>query len=122
MPYERQAMLSAEGLKSLGFSCAQAPAGNSIRTGNVEKIPLPVGSLIQYPEDRRTLIPNRGEEIRSLRHVGHRPGRVNRARSRKIKPQLRHSAVSRTNRRVLSRVRLRAIWLRWSSASRSGIA
>lgn len=47
MPLERQAMLSAEGLKSLGFSCAQASAGNSIRAGNVEKIPLPVGSLIQ---------------------------------------------------------------------------
>lgn len=47
MPLERQAMLSAEGLKSLGFSCAQALAGNSIRAGNVEKIPLPVASLIQ---------------------------------------------------------------------------
>ena len=95
MPLDRQPMLSAEGLKSLGFWCAQASAGNSIRAGNVEKTPLPVGSLIQggltplgaLSGGGRTLIPNRGEEIRSLRHVGHRPGRVNRARSRKIKPQ-----------------------------------
>ena len=79
-------------------------------------------TLRPEPDEGRDLIPKRGDEIRSLRHVGHRPGRVKRARSRKIKPQCRHSAISRTNRRVLSRVRLRAIWFKWSSASRSGIA
>ena len=47
MPLERQTMFSAEGAKSLGFSCAQASASKSIRTRDVEKIPLPVGSLIQ---------------------------------------------------------------------------
>ena len=47
MPFERQAVVWAEGVKSLGFSRVQASAGKSIRAGTVEKIPLRVGSLIQ---------------------------------------------------------------------------